>query len=62
MGEQKLRLFVETGKSVNIPLKSIIKRGEIATAVITVDSENSVDLIIQSARHGKIVAEWMNRS
>jgi nucleotide-binding universal stress UspA family protein len=60
MGEQSLRLFVETGKSVKVPVKSIIKRGEIATVIIEVASEKSVDLIIQGVSHGEIVAEWMN--
>lgn len=60
MGEKSLRLFVETGKSAQVPVKPIMKRGEIATVIIEVASGNSVDLIIQGVSHGEIVAEWMN--
>lgn len=60
MGEQSLRLFVETGKSAKVPVKPILMRGEIAPAIIAVALENSVDLIIQGVSHGEIVAEWMN--
>ena len=60
MGEQNLRLFVETGKSSKVPVKPITRRGEVATAIIEVALENSVDLIIQGVSHGEIVAEWMN--
>lgn len=59
-GEQRLKSFIEIGNSSNVQVKPIIKRGEITTAIITVASENSVDLIIQGVSHGEIVAEWMN--
>ena len=59
-GEQRLGLFVEMGKKAQVPVKAILKRGDIATVIIEVASENSVDLIIQGVSHGEIVAEWMN--
>ena len=60
MGEQYLRPFVETGKNMKVPVKPVISRGDIVTAIIEVAAENSVDLIIQGISHGEIVAEWMN--
>jgi nucleotide-binding universal stress UspA family protein len=61
MGEQNLlRPFVEMGKSANVPVESIIKRGEIAATIKKVAFENSVDLMILGVSHGEVVAEWMN--
>ena len=60
MGEQNLRPFVEMGKSANVPIEPIIKRGEITAAIKKVAFEYSVDLMILGVSHGEVVAEWMN--
>jgi nucleotide-binding universal stress UspA family protein len=59
-GEQSLSLFIENGKEEKVPVNGILRRGDIALAIIEVAEENSVDLIILGASHGEIVAEWMN--
>ena len=59
-GEQSLRLFVENGKREKVPVNIILRRGDIASAIIETAQEKSVDLIILGVSHGEIVAEWMN--
>ena len=43
-----------------MPLNAVLRRGEIASVIIEVAEEESVDLIIFGVSHGEIVAEWMN--
>lgn len=59
-GEQSLRLFVEDGRREKVPVKIILRQGDIAPAIIEIAQEKSVDLIILGVSHGEIVAEWMN--
>lgn len=59
-GEQSLRLFVEYGNRENVPVNIILRHGDIASAIIEIAKEKSVDLIILGVSHGEIVAEWMN--
>jgi len=59
-GEQSLSLFVEFGKRENVPVDIILRHGNIASAIIEIAQEKSVDLIILGVSHGEIVAEWMN--
>ena len=58
--EKSLNLFIEAGKQAKVPVDGIVKRGDIATVVIGVAEEKSVDLIILGLSHGEIIAEWMN--
>ena len=59
-GEQILSLFIENGKEEKVPVNGILRRGNIALAIIEVAEKKSVDLIILGASHGEIVAEWLN--
>ena len=59
-GEKSLSLFVEFGKRENVPVDIILRHGNIASAIIEIAQEKSVDLIILGVSHGEIVAEWMN--
>ena len=59
-GEKSLSLFVEFGKRENVPVKIILRHGDIASAIIEIAQEKSVDLILLGVSHGEIVAEWMN--
>ena len=59
-GEQSLSLFIENGKREKVPVNVILRRGDIASVIIEVAEEESVDLIILGVSHGEIVAEWMN--
>ena len=59
-GENSLSLFVEFGKRENVPVDIILRHGNIASAIIEIAQEKSVDLIILGVSHGEIVAEWMN--
>jgi nucleotide-binding universal stress UspA family protein len=59
-GERSLSLFVEFGKRENVPVNIILRHGDIATAIIEIAQEKSVDLILLGVSHGEIVAEWMN--
>ena len=59
-GEQSLRLFIENGKQRKVPVDMILRRGDIASAIIETAQEKSVDLIILGVSRGEIVAEWMN--
>jgi nucleotide-binding universal stress UspA family protein len=59
-GEQNLRLFVENGKREKVPVKIILRRGDIASIIIETAQEKSVELIILGASRGKTVAEWLN--
>ena len=59
-GEQSLSLFVEFGKRENVPVNIILRHGDIASAIIEIAQEKSVDLILLGVSHGEIVAEWMN--
>jgi nucleotide-binding universal stress UspA family protein len=59
-GEQSLSLFIENGKEEKVPVNGILRRGDIALAIIEVAEKKSVDLIILGASHGEIVAEWLN--
>ena len=58
--EHCMGLFIEIAKIKKVPVTMLLRRGDIASAIIEVASENSVDLIIQGVSHGEIVAEWMN--
>jgi nucleotide-binding universal stress UspA family protein len=59
-GERSLSLFVEFGKRENVPVNIILRHGDIATAIIEIAQEKSVDLILLGVSYGEIVAEWMN--
>jgi nucleotide-binding universal stress UspA family protein len=59
-GERSLSLFVEFGKRENVPVNIILRHGDIASAIIEIAQEKSVDLILLGVSHGEIVAEWMN--
>jgi nucleotide-binding universal stress UspA family protein len=59
-GERSLSLFVEFGKRENVPVNIILRHGDIASAIIEIAHEKSVDLILLGVSHGEIVAEWMN--
>jgi len=59
-GEHSLGRFVEIGKRERVPVQTILRRGEIASAIIEVALEMPADLIILGVSHGEIVAEWMN--
>ena len=58
--ETRLRLFVENGKKENVPVNAISRRGNIASVIIEIAKENSVDLIILGVSHGDIIDEWLN--
>jgi len=60
VGEQSLGLFIENGKEKKVPVIGILGRGDIASVIIEVAEENSVDLIILGVSRGEIVAEWLN--
>jgi len=60
VGETSLGHFVEIGGRENVSVKKILRHGEIASVIIDVALEQSVDLIILGVSHGEIVAEWMN--
>jgi nucleotide-binding universal stress UspA family protein len=59
-GERSLSLFVEFGKRENVPVNIILRHGDIASAIIEIAQEKSVNLILLGVSHGEIVAEWMN--
>ena len=59
-GEDALSLFIETGKTQNVPVSGILSRGDIAAVIIEVAEDKSADLIILGTSHGEIIAEWMN--
>jgi nucleotide-binding universal stress UspA family protein len=59
-GEQSLSLFIENGDAEKVPVNWILRRGDIAPAIIEVAEDNSADLIVLGISHGEIVAEWMN--
>ena len=59
-GEKSLGLFNEIGRREKVPVKIVLRRGDVASAIIDVALEKSVDLIILGVSHGEIVAEWMN--
>lgn len=59
-GEQSLGLFIEDGKREKVPVNTILRRGDIASVIMEVALEESVNLIIFGVSHGEIVAEWMN--
>ena len=59
-GEQSLHLFVENSKEAKVTVNGILRRGDIASAIIETAQEKSVDLIILGVSRGEIVAEWMN--
>ena len=59
-GEENLSVFVELGKRENVPINIILRHGDIASTIIEISQEKSVDLIILGVGHGEIVAEWMN--
>ncbi len=59
-GKQSLRLFIENGKQRKVSVDMIVRRGDIASAIIETAQEKSVDLIILGVSRGEIVAEWMN--
>ncbi|MBC8177926.1 MAG: universal stress protein [Desulfobacteraceae bacterium] len=60
VGEQSLSLFIEKGKKEKVPVIGILRRGDIASVIIEVAEEKSVDLIILGVSRGEIVAEWLN--
>jgi hypothetical protein len=43
-----------------VPVNIILRHGDIASAIMEIAREKSVDLIILGASHGEIVADWMN--
>jgi len=59
-GEKSLRQFVDIAKRKDVSVKVILRRGDIASAIIEVALEKAVDLIILGVSQGEIVAEWMN--
>jgi nucleotide-binding universal stress UspA family protein len=59
-GEHSLELFVEIARREKVPVNTILRRGDIASAILAVAIEKSVDLIIMGVSHGEVVAEWMN--
>ena len=59
-GEQCLSLFIENGKAEKVPVNGVLRRGDIAPAIIEVAEDKSADLIILGISHGEIIAEWMN--
>jgi nucleotide-binding universal stress UspA family protein len=59
-GERNLHLFTENCHSANVRLEIVVKRGEVATAIIETAQASSADLIIMGVSHGEIVAEWLN--
>ena len=59
-GEENLSVFVERGKRENVPINILLRHGDIASAIIEISQEKSVDLILLGVSHGEIVAEWMN--
>lgn len=60
VGKNRLEQFVEIGYRENVPVKTIVRRGEIASSIIEVAVEIPADLIILGVSQGEIVAEWMN--
>ncbi len=60
VGEQSLGRFMEQAKEKKLQVNGILRRGEIAPAIIEVAEANAADLIILGVSHGEIVAEWMN--
>ena len=59
-GKKRLDQFVGIGNRENVPVKTAVRRGEIASAIIEVAVETPADLIILGVSQGEIVAEWMN--
>jgi len=59
-GEDRLGLFVEMAKRESVSVKTILRRGDIASAIIEVALGKRADLIIMGVSHGEVVAEWMN--
>jgi nucleotide-binding universal stress UspA family protein len=59
-GDQSLREFFEIGNRENVPVNIIMRHGEIASVIIEMAQEKSVDLIILGVSRGEVVAEWMN--
>jgi nucleotide-binding universal stress UspA family protein len=59
-GEQCLHLIVENSKEAKVPVNVILRRGHIASVIIEIAQEKSVDLIVLGVSRGEIVAEWMN--
>ena len=59
-GEQRLSVFIESGKEQKVSVNGILRRGAIGLVTIEVAEEESADLIILGASHGEIVAEWLN--
>ena len=59
-GEKSLSLFINNCKEEKVPINAILRRGDIASVIIDVAEEESVNLIIFGVSHGDIVAEWLN--
>jgi nucleotide-binding universal stress UspA family protein len=59
-GENNLRLFSEIGGRENASVKIMLRRGDVASAIIDVALENAVDLMIMGVSQGEVIAEWMN--
>ena len=59
-GKKNLGLFYEIGRREKVPVKIVLRRGDVASAIIDVALEKTVDLIIMGVSHGEVVAEWMN--
>ncbi len=59
-GEESLRPFVKGGKEKKVPVNAILRRGDIASVIIEVAEEESVNLIVFGVSHGEIVAAWLN--
>ena len=59
-GELSLRPFVENGQREDVSVNIILRRGDIASVILEISQEKSVDLIILGGSHGEIIAEWLN--
>ena len=59
-GKKSLSVFIKSGKKQNVPVSGVLKRGDVAPAIIEVSEEKAADLIILGVSHGEIVAEWLN--
>jgi nucleotide-binding universal stress UspA family protein len=59
-GKHSLELFAEMARREKVAVKTMLRRGDIASVIIEAASGASADLIIMGVSHGEVVAEWMN--
>lgn len=59
-GEEALNFFSEAGLKAKVPVKKILKKADIVSAIIETAEEESANLIIMGADRGKVVAEWLS--